>query len=238
MLSFNKPAAIIAHCFFWQVNVGGTLPAADNLEYRVSCWPNWGGWDKDEVWWGRARACQYGAEAFQQQRQRQRRRHTEAGYLTLSQTKTQFPRKGTGKCCIFFIRFGVNAALCTKNNPSNRERTHSTSPLTPGCSFITQKQQLFWNKPLFFASHLLLYDATLMSMSAYTMFSDPATQCDWLRDTQCFIGPETPHKSSVIKAEDGVSVHATTTTHTWWLCKTTLFQSKFCFLSWNCTLYL
>lgn len=98
----------------------------------------------------------------------------------------------------------------------------------------------FGKKLLCFASNLLLYDATLTSMSAYTMFNDPATHCDWLKDTQCFIRPETshPYKNKKIKAEDGVSVYTTTTTHTWWLCKTTLFQSKFCFWSWNCTLYL
>lgn len=144
------------------------------------------------------------AEAFQQQRQRQRQRQllTGAGYLTFSQTKMQFPRKGTGKRCIFFIRSGVNAALCTKANFSNRERTHS--PLTPGCSFITQEQLSFWNKPLCLSSHLLLYDATLTSISTCMMFNDPGMRCDWLRDTQGFIRPETsqPYKNSKIKAED------------------------------------
>lgn len=121
MLSFNKPGAIIAHGFSWQVNVGGTIPAADNLECRVNCWPNGapGGWDKDEVWWGRVRACQYGAEAFQQQRQRQTELHTEEGLKCWNPAEMQsFP----GKSYVFFIGFGVKAALCTKAYFFNRER--------------------------------------------------------------------------------------------------------------------
>lgn len=162
------------------------------------------------------RARQYGAEAFQQQRQRQRQLHTEAGYLTLSQTKTQsFPEKELGNVMFSssdFEPFAPKPTFPTERAP------HSISPLTPGCSFITQKQLSFWNKPLCFASHLLLYDATLTSMSAYTMFNDPATHCDWLRNMQCFIRPEMSqpykNKNKKLKAEDGISVYTTTTTHT------------------------
>lgn len=89
----------------------------------------------------------------------------------------------------------------------------------------------------FMMLHVCLHD---VQRSPYHSMWIPATHCDWLRDTQCFTCRETsqPDKNSKIKAEDGVSVYTTTTTHTWWLCKTTLFQSRFGFLSWNCTLYL
>lgn len=208
MLSFNKPAAIIAHCFSWQVNVGGTLPAADNLECRVSCWPNGapGAWDKDEVWWGRVRACQSGAEAFQQQRQKQRQLHTEAGLLTLRQTcwNAAFPWE------TMFSSSDLEWKQPVPSSPNS------------SCRFGISLSAL----PLIF-SFMMLHPCLL-------------TRCSTLRDTQCFTCLETsqPDKNGEIKAEHGVSVYTTTTSHTWWLCKTTLFQSRLGFLSWNCTLHL